>query len=326
MHPDVDKLFSRFTVIPQKSPEWYSERREYGGNLLTSSNMSKVLGISKYQSRKSYVDQCTMHPLDPKNPPKPNLPQEYGIKNEPQARELFGTLLFDVLEVFESPMLVSKDTSEGRMGTSPDGIIVIRKPENPRQRLMGLEIKCPFKHSMEVKLDYIIQVQHAMYITGLSRWMLYIWTPNKCRIVCVLFDQDFINYILDKCHVFERLCVGYRDLGFGIPNMKTKEADEIRETLQKHIDEKELILKDELWLQRDKNEWILYSLDRYTGDTKEVKCKVIKTVKRETKEDSTSAEAAKPNPASEKPHTAKQPRKRCSPEDTAETATKEAKR
>lgn len=93
-----------------------------------------------------------------------------GSELEEEARNVYA--MDHEVEVEQVGFISSDD---GRWGCSPDGLID-RK---------GLEIKCPAIHTHveyllqnELPIDYKLQVQGSMLVTGFSEWVFYSYFPG----------------------------------------------------------------------------------------------------------------------------------------------------
>lgn len=154
--------------IAQGSPEWNALR----AGRVTASELDRLVSplgkIRTGDGPKSYlmekVAESWLHaPL----PTAEFWDGDQGRFLEEYARPAFT--LETGLEVEEVGFIVSDN---GRLGCSPDGIIVGQD--------CGLEIKCPHiekhcRYLLEGKVpdDYILQVQGSLYVTGFSHWKFF---------------------------------------------------------------------------------------------------------------------------------------------------------
>ncbi len=103
---------------------------------------------------------------------------ERGTELEPQARAWYQ---LETNKPIKSIGFVQLDTGAGLCGASPDGMAADR----------GLEVKCPLNHTIIGQLladvpplDYIMQCQAGMWVTGVVRWDLVLFSgtsgiPNR---------------------------------------------------------------------------------------------------------------------------------------------------
>lgn len=145
---------------PQRSPEWYEERR----GKFTSSQASKLLGIKGIgETGRTYAFELAVDIVEGIDEAKQSISydMQHGIDTEPYGFEQFRqNKSLEFLEVHKCGFFtLNKD-----VGGSPDGIV---------SNNMLLEIKCPkdlklFRLVCDGIIDkeYLDQMQHQMWTTA----------------------------------------------------------------------------------------------------------------------------------------------------------------
>ena len=174
--------------MPQGSEEWLAARL----GIPTASEFHRVVTAARGDLSKSagkYAAQLVAetllgHPLE--KPPGLPWAMVRGKELEPLARAQYAN--DNGVEVREVGFLT---TNDGRLGCSPDGLIVGTRG--------GLEIKCVLAETL-VSIwndgpgeDYRQQVQGCLAISELSHWDLYVWHPELPPVtIRTLRDEPYI--------------------------------------------------------------------------------------------------------------------------------------
>ncbi len=159
-------------TIEQGTPEWFQARL----GIPTASEFSRIITAAKGDLSKSagkYAAALVAETLlgRPLEKAGGTFAMNRGTLLEPFAREQYAA---DTgVEVREVGFVT---TDDGRVGASPDGLIVGQRG--------GLEIKCTMDETHMGILfdgpgdDYRQQVQASLAICELEYWDLYCWHPN----------------------------------------------------------------------------------------------------------------------------------------------------
>jgi hypothetical protein len=159
--------------VIQGTPEWHAVRL----GIPTASEFSRIITPSKGDLSKScagYAHQLVAETLLGRAATSlagPTAAMLRGKELEPLARAQYARE--HQVEVQQVGFVT---TDDGRLGASPDGLIVGART--------GLEIKCVFDAN-HVGIwadgpgdDYRCQVQASMAICELTHWVLYAWHPE----------------------------------------------------------------------------------------------------------------------------------------------------
>ena len=121
---------------------------------------------------------------------------ERGTRLEPEARAWYS---FSADREVKEVGFVECEEHRGKFGASPDGICADR----------GIEIKCPESTNMLRLLladeksavnPYLLQIQAGMWLTGLPKWDLVIYTdaPWLCNRIITVEADAVIHAALEK--------------------------------------------------------------------------------------------------------------------------------
>jgi len=203
--------------IEQRSPEWFARRAQ----LVTASEASYALGISKYKTVDEYIHDKVLAMSGAEPTFKGNKFTQWGTQKEAVAKlELENEI--DSL-IVEAELTVHPDHSW--LGASPDGIV---------DAATGVEIKCPYADdfislergpellekceerlfTIADKPDYWIQTQIQMACCGFDRVIFFVWTPMKSHQEIVERDDEWLAENLPKLKtVHDRIVSEYNDAG-----------------------------------------------------------------------------------------------------------------
>ncbi|XP_062408923.1 uncharacterized protein LOC134099908 [Sardina pilchardus] len=175
----------------------------------------------------------------------------WGIEREAQAAQIYQRLKSKVLgravKVQECGLFI--DPQRAWLAASPDGIV---EDKQTGERLLCLEVKCPYKHRentvreaclqdsafcleladeedqqyrLKTKHSYYTQVQCQMAVTGIHKADLVVFTLRETAVVPVTFDPEFWDDTVAKLEKFYREGVlpRLREKGHVIPTALPEE-------------------------------------------------------------------------------------------------------
>ena len=154
--------------VTQRTPEWFKQRR----GKLTASVAGAAIGVCPYQTPLECMDQ-----LVGDKPFNGNIFTQWGTNNEPNAAMEYSILTGSKVQQADfhiHPVL-------NWLGGSPDGFV-----GNEGM----VEFKCPWKRKKkplpddlcDIPLQYFVQCQVLMEVTGKGWCDLYFWTPEQQRV------------------------------------------------------------------------------------------------------------------------------------------------
>lgn len=169
--------------LQQQSPEWYEFRKNHIG----ASDAGTIMGVNPYRTPyKLWSMKMGLIPEEPTNDA-----MRRGVELEPVARAKFNEIMpFDM-----EPAVVVSDQIE-YMASSLDGLSILTGK--------ALEIKCPrgvdFDCAMNGKIPdkYYPQLQHQMFVTGLSSIYYFTFNPPQYKILICERDDNYIVDLLQK--------------------------------------------------------------------------------------------------------------------------------
>uniref|UniRef100_A0AAY5K9N5 YqaJ viral recombinase domain-containing protein n=1 Tax=Esox lucius TaxID=8010 RepID=A0AAY5K9N5_ESOLU len=211
----------------RENPNWFAWRQ----NRITASVAhrlahSRFVNGNSQTPPKSYLEAITG-----RGPNIRTRAMTWGIENEAEAVQRYQVLkskaLGRMLRVQECGLFI--DPQRPWLAGSPDGIV-----EDPRtgERLLCLEVKCPYKHRLNTvsqacredqafclitqgqeeggQVKYLLKPDHSYYtqiqcqlaVTGLTQADLVVFTLKETAIVPVTFDPCFWNDTLVKLERF----------------------------------------------------------------------------------------------------------------------------
>ena len=184
----------------QGSEEWLSARL----GIPTATGIKNIVTQSGQKSSGwvSYLAELIAESIEGGSDGFKSNDMQRGNELEPRARMAYefetGN---DVVQVGGVYLNADKD-----LMVSPDGLIPSLKK--------GLEIKCPkmkthIKYLLEggVPVEYVIQVQAALWVTGYETWdfisycpeyqkqPLYVYTAERDQVLMQAFDEHIPNFI-----------------------------------------------------------------------------------------------------------------------------------
>ena len=163
----MKRLFNKKQIV-QKSQEWYEIRNK----IVTSTDVSTILDLNKYQSKRELILKKIKNEIS-----TPNEAMEWGNFFEPIAIDIYSKI--NNLKVFDLGLLIHDEHKF--LGASPDGLIINNSL---------LEIKCPFSKKVykEIPINYWIQTQIQMEVCNLNRTVLFVCAfDKKINIRCIFF-------------------------------------------------------------------------------------------------------------------------------------------
>ncbi len=186
-----------FDELEQRSKEWFKVR----GGMLTASIVKDIMkprGLGKPGNDLAIKLAYQTLGVDPQEEHNTSsIDMINGVEREPIAVEKYEEKeMVDVLSVgFVYRKLTLKNkkgqTLTIKTGCSPDGLV----PDLSR----GLEVKCPNIKTQKrnfmaegVYQDYIDQIQHCLFVTGLESWDFVSFNP--------LFEEPF-NFVKHTVYV-----------------------------------------------------------------------------------------------------------------------------
>jgi len=195
------------------SPEQLEARRKGIG----ASEAAAVLGLSKWRgAMEIYLDKIGVP-----NDVEESEPMYWGTKKEPIIRERFAE---DHRELVVIPGTVAYTESGGICTSgerdfifaSPDALLHDDNAGVTGKIVAGLEIKTatqfkandwpPSGDPSGVPVDYWVQCQQCMYVTGLDKWWLAVLIGSAdYREYLIERDQEFIDGLVIKLTEFWKL-------------------------------------------------------------------------------------------------------------------------
>lgn len=182
-------------TFPQKTPEWYAQRKKY----LTASTIGSICGVNRYESRDEAMRNKLDERLDRRSAFTGNKATEHGNRNEPIAIELYEKNTNE--KVFAFGLLQSLKVGEEFIAGSPDGITA-------SGRL--IEVKCPMyrKPNGTVPEHYMYQVQTLLHILDLKvcDYIEYVpgWDQTLSIVVIVRDDVLWSDTMFPKISKFNQ--------------------------------------------------------------------------------------------------------------------------
>ncbi|XP_045069633.1 uncharacterized protein LOC123483513 isoform X1 [Coregonus clupeaformis] len=235
----------------RENPSWFSWRQ----NRITAS-VAHRLAHSRFVTGQSttppasYLAAITGHGTNVKT-----RAMTWGIMQEAEAVRRYQILKSKALgwavRVQECGLFI--DPQRPWLAGSPDGIV---EDQRTGQRLLCLEVKCPYKHRQNtvaqacredpafcvtiqdqgeeggqvryhLKPDhsYYTQIQCQLAVTGLTQADLVVFTLKETAIVPVTFDPAFWDDTLAKLEMFytDAVLPYVRDNGLDVPAMRPEE-------------------------------------------------------------------------------------------------------
>ncbi|KAM4628215.1 uncharacterized protein ACJ7VT_003029 [Polymixia lowei] len=218
-----------------ENPAWFAWRH----NRITASTAHRI-AHSRFVNRRSKTPpRSYLATITGEAPNFHTRAMSWGITREAQAvhtyQKMKSRLLGRDVEVQECGLFI--DSHRPWLAASPDGIVTDRKTG---QRLLCLEVKCPYKHRnntveeacredrtfcLEIQEErdtreqktgkppqyrlkpghsYYTQIQCQLAVTGLQQSDLVVFTLKETAIVLVTFDPDFWEETLAKLELFYR--------------------------------------------------------------------------------------------------------------------------
>lgn len=171
--------------LQQRTKEWLDFRR----NHICASDAPIIMGVSPYKKAdRLYEEKLGDYEI------APNQYMMRGIELEPLALEKFeeetGMMMLPCVGKHEN----------GWMAASFDGMTF----ENDAI----VEIKCPGKKDHDLALQgiiptkYVPQLQHQIYVSGLSMSYYYSFDGENGVVIEVERDEDYIEIMLEKEYEF----------------------------------------------------------------------------------------------------------------------------
>lgn len=175
----------------------------------------------------------------------------WGIEHEAQAAQIYqrlkSKLLGRAVKVRDCGLFI--DPQRAWLAASPDGIV---EDKQTGERLLCLEVKCPYKHRentvrdaclqdsafclelcdeedqeyrLKTKHSYYTQVQCQMAVTGIHKADLVVFTLRETAVVPVTFDPKFWDDTVVKLEKFyiEGVVPRLREKGHIIPSALPEE-------------------------------------------------------------------------------------------------------
>lgn len=231
----------------RENPKWFSWRQ----NRITASTAHRV-SHSRFvngQSRtppESYITAILGEGQNIKT-----RAMTWGIEHEAKAVQIYQKLksksLGRAVRVQDCGLFI--DPQRAWLAASPDGIVVDKQTG---ERLLCLEVKCPYKHRentvrdaclqdsafclelddgddqdyrLKTKHSYYTQVQCQMAVTGIQKADLVVYTLRETAVVPVTFDPDFWNDTVPKLEKFykEAVLPRLREKGQIVPSVLPEE-------------------------------------------------------------------------------------------------------
>jgi len=242
--------------MEQRSKEWFEARK----GRITASSVGAILGQAPYSSRADVMRRMVRDAHGAEKEFKGNIATEYGNNNEA------GALIEFEMETGLDVRPVGFLTKDDWAGASPDGLIA-----NDR----GLEIKCPFglrnddPPKFKTIIDqphYFAQVQFSLWVTGLSGWYFFQWTPKGTELEFVrpsvswqamnlpLLRQFYAEYLHEVEHnAAEHLAPKRTDIDTPEAHRIMAEYDQMQEAIDRATERKAELIADMVRIAGDKN-------------------------------------------------------------------------
>ncbi|XP_024263131.2 cell wall protein RBR3 [Oncorhynchus tshawytscha] len=233
----------------RENPSWFAWRR----NRITAS-IAHSLAHSRFVTGQSQTPPASyLAAITGRGTNFKTRAMNWGIEREAEAVRRYQSLkskaLGRAVRVQECGLFI--DPKRPWLAGSPDGIV---EDQRTGQRLLCLEVKCPYKHRLNtvaqacredpafcltiqdlgvgqvryhLKPDhtYYTQIQCQLAVTGLTQADLVVFTLKETAIIPVTFDPTFWDNTLVKLEMFytDAVLPYVRDNGLDIPAMRPEE-------------------------------------------------------------------------------------------------------
>ncbi|XP_012695271.1 uncharacterized protein LOC105911042 [Clupea harengus] len=208
-----------------KNPKWFSWRQ----NRITASTAHRVSHSRFVSGQSKTPPESYMTAILGEGSNIKTRAMAWGIEHEAQAALIYQRLKSKTLgrpvKVQECGLFI--DPQRAWLAASPDGIVEDKKTG---ERLLCLEVKCPYKHRentvreaclqdsafclelgdegqtyrLKTKHSYYTQVQCQMAVTGIHKADLVVFTLRETAVVPLTFDPKFWDDTLAKLEKFYR--------------------------------------------------------------------------------------------------------------------------
>ncbi|XP_014069988.2 uncharacterized protein [Salmo salar] len=233
----------------RENPSWFAWRQ----NRITAS-IAHRLAHSRFVTGQSQTPPASyLASITGRGTNVKTRAMNWGIEREAEAVRRYQSLkskaLGRAVRVQECGLFI--DPKRPWLAGSPDGIV---EDQRTGQRLLCLEVKCPYKHRLNtvaqacredpafcltiqdqgvgqvryhLKPDhtYYTQIQCQLAVTGLTQADLVVFTLKETAIIPVTFDPTFWDDTLVKLEMFYTNAVlpYVRDNGLDVPAMRPEE-------------------------------------------------------------------------------------------------------
>nr|XP_029536757.1 uncharacterized protein LOC115141740 isoform X2 [Oncorhynchus nerka]XP_029536758.1 uncharacterized protein LOC115141740 isoform X3 [Oncorhynchus nerka] len=233
----------------RENPSWFAWRQ----NRITAS-IAHSLAHSRFVTGKSQTPPASyLAAITGRGTNFKTRAMNWGIEREADAVRRYQSLkskaLGRAVRVQECGLFI--DPKRPWLAGSPDGIV---EDQRTGQRLLCLEVKCPYKHRLNtvaqacredpafcltiqdlgvgqvryhLKPDhtYYTQIQCQLAVTGLTQADLVVFTLKETAIIPVTFDPTFWDDTLVKLEMFytDAVLPYVRDNGLDVPAMRPEE-------------------------------------------------------------------------------------------------------
>ncbi|XP_052377911.1 uncharacterized protein LOC118376543 isoform X11 [Oncorhynchus keta] len=233
----------------RENPSWFAWRR----NRITAS-IAHSLAHSRFVTGQSQTPPASyLAAITGRGTNFKTRAMNWGIEREAEAVRRYQSLkskaLGRAVRVQECGLFI--DPKRPWLAGSPDGIV---EDQRTGQRLLCLEVKCPYKHRLNtvaqacredpafcltiqdlgvgqvryhLKPDhtYYTQIQCQLAVTGLTQADLVVFTLKETAIIPVTFDPTFWDDTLVKLEMFytDAVLPYVRDNGLDVPAMRPEE-------------------------------------------------------------------------------------------------------
>ncbi|XP_055751857.1 uncharacterized protein LOC129832110 [Salvelinus fontinalis] len=233
----------------RENPSWFAWRQ----NRITAS-IAHRLAHSRFVTGKSQTPPASyLAAITGRGTNVKTRAMNWGIEREAEAVRRYQSLkskaLGRAVRVQECGLFI--DPKRPWLAGSPDGIV---EDQRTGQRLLCLEVKCPYKHRLNTvaqacredpafcltiqdqgveQVRYHLKPDHAYYtqiqcqlaVTGLTQADLVVFTLKETAIIPVTFDPMFWDDMLVKLEMFytDAVLPYVRDNGLDVPAMRPEE-------------------------------------------------------------------------------------------------------
>lgn len=168
-------------ILKQRSREWLQWRSK----MICASDAPPIMGVSPYKTSEKLMHEKTHFYEQNVNPY-----MQRGLDLESQALKCFedetGLIMFPCVGEHENGWMAA---SFDGMTLDDDAIVEIKCP-GKKDHQLSLEGKIPEK--------YYPQLQHQLFVSGLSVVFYYSFDGEKGKIIEVKIDDAYINIMIEK--------------------------------------------------------------------------------------------------------------------------------